>query len=206
MKRHGIAPAPKRGQITTRKSFLASHMDVIAGCDFFTVEVLTWRGLVTFYVLFFIHLESRRVSIAGMTRHPNEEWRQQVARNMTMDGRGVGYRYVLHDRGAKFCGSFRATLRLGGVLPIVLPPMSPNLNAFAQRWVRSIKDECLSRLILLGSESMWRVLREYAAHYHVERNHQGKGNVLLFPQTYRNGQILCSRRLGELLKFYQRAA
>lgn len=85
LRRHGIAPAPKRGQITTWKDFLAAHMNVLAGCDFFTIEVLTWRGLVTHYVLFFLHLESRRVSVAGITRHPDQEWMEQIARSATQD-------------------------------------------------------------------------------------------------------------------------
>src|SRR5215831_14827315 len=83
LKRHGIAPAPKRSQSTTWKEFIQSHMAVLAGMDFFTVEVLSWRGLVTYYVLFFIHLESRRVSLAGITRHPDQAWMQQMARNAT---------------------------------------------------------------------------------------------------------------------------
>ena len=109
LKRHGIPLAPKRSQTTTWKDFIRSHMAVVAGVDFFTVEVLTWRGLVTYYVLFFIHLESRRVRVAGMTRHPTEQWMLQIARNATSDSWGhlENRRYVLHDRGTKFCASFR---------------------------------------------------------------------------------------------------
>ena len=212
LRRHGIAPAPKRSQITTWKAFLSAHMNVMAGCDFFTVEVLAWRGLVTYYILFFIHLESRRVSIAGLTRHPDEEWMQQMARNVTQDGWGhlVRCRYVLHDRDSKFCASFRSTLRSGGVNPIALPARSPNLNAFAERWVRSVKEECLSKLILFGPGPLRRVLHEYSAHYHSERNHQGKSNVLLFPRPAtrterRASSVQCRRRLGGLLKYYERA-
>ena len=105
LRRHDIAPAPKRGQTTTWKEFIRRHMDVLAGTDFFTVEVLTWRGLVTYYVLFFLHLETRRVSLAGITRHPTEEWMTQMARNAVDEGWGYlrRHRYVLHDRDAKFC-------------------------------------------------------------------------------------------------------
>jgi transposase len=112
LKRHGIAPAPKRSQNTTWREFIRSHMAVLAGIDFFTVEVLTWRGLVTYYVLFFVHLESRRVSVAGVTRHPDEGWMQQMARNATDESWGCldQRRYALHDRDTKFCASFRATL------------------------------------------------------------------------------------------------
>ncbi|HYI95697.1 MAG TPA: helix-turn-helix domain-containing protein [Bryobacteraceae bacterium] len=135
LRRHGIAPAPKRSQTTAWKDFIASHMAVLAGMDFFTAEVLTWRGPATYYVLFVIQLETRRVTLAGMTRHPTEEWMQQVARNLT-DAEGgalMGQRYVLHDLDTKFCAGFRSILRAGGVEPLQLPPRSPNLNAFAER-------------------------------------------------------------------------
>jgi hypothetical protein len=108
LRRYGIQPAPKRSQNTTWKDFIARHMAVLAGTDFFTVEVLTWRGLATYYVLFFIHLESRRVSLAGLTRHPTAEWMIQMARNATDEGSGFlrGMRYLLHDRDTKFCSAF----------------------------------------------------------------------------------------------------
>jgi putative transposase len=212
LRRHGIAPAPKRSQITSWKDFLAAHMNVLAGCDFFTVEVLTWRGLVTYYVLFFLHLESRRVIVAGITRHPDQEWMEQIGRSATQDAWGYLYpsRYVLHDRDTKFCASFRSALASGGVKTIPLSARSPNLNAFAERWVRSVKQECLSKLVLFGEGPLSRVLTEYGRHYHRERNHQGKGNQLLFPDGTRpNPQghaIECHQRLGGLLKYYRRAA
>src|SRR5262249_51398673 len=113
---HGIAPAPKRSQITSWKDFLSTHMNVLAGCDFFTVEVLRWNGLVTYYVLFFIHLESR-VAVAGITRHPEQTWMEQIARCATHEDWGYlrGCRYVLHDRDTKFSHSFRSTLASGRV-------------------------------------------------------------------------------------------
>jgi hypothetical protein len=135
----------------------------LAGIDFFTVEVLTWRGLVTYYVLFFIHLESRRVSLAGITRHPDQAWMLQMARNAT--GETWGFleqrRYALHDRDTKFCSVFRATLAAGGIKPIQLPARSTNLNAYAERWVRSAKEECLSKLILFGAASLRRALTAF---------------------------------------------
>src|ERR1700694_392618 len=113
LRRHGIAPAPKRSQVTSWKDFLAAHMNVLAGCDFFTVEVLSWRGLVSYYALFFLPLESRRVTLAGVTRHPTEAWMQQMARNETDDDAGAlrHCRYLLHDRDAKFCASFDSLLK-----------------------------------------------------------------------------------------------
>jgi putative transposase len=213
LKRHGIAPAPKRSQTTTWKDFIRAHMAVLAGVDFFTVEVLSWRGLVTYYVLFFLHLESRRVCLAGVTRHPTEEWMMQIARNATSEAWGYlgNRRYVLHDRDAKFCASFRETLESGGIKPLVLPPRSPNLNAFAERWVLSVKRECLSKVILFGEASLKRTLTEFVEHFHIERNHQGKDNLLLFPATNEQmkvgaGSIRCRERLGGLLRFYHRAA
>jgi hypothetical protein len=212
LKRHGIAPAPKRSQNTTWKDFIRAHMAVLAGVDFFTVEVLSWRGLVTYYVLFFIHLESRRVSLAGITQHPDEEWMQQMARNATDETWGYleHRRYILHDRDAKFCSSFPQTLKSGGIKPLALPPSSPNLNAFAERWVRSVKQECLSKLILVGEGSLKLALTEFIQHFHLERNHQGKENLLLFPaadQTKGIAKSVRSReRLGGLLRFYHRAA
>ena len=213
LRRHGIAPAPKRSQITSWKDFLAAHMNVLAGADFFTVEVLTWHGLVTYYVLFFLHLETRRVHIAGITRHPDQEWMEQIGRSATQETWGYlqPCRYVLHDRDTKFCASFRSALAAGGVRTIPLPAKSPNLNAFAERWVRSVKQECLSKVILFGEGPLSRVLAEYSRHYHSERNHQGKGNHLLFPDARekRNQQrrsIECRHRLGGLLKYYRRAA
>ena len=211
--RHNIAPAPQRSRGTTWREFIQSHMDVLAATDFFTVEVLTWRGLVTYYVLFFVELESRRVWLGGITQHPDACWMQQVARNATMEDSGPlnGRRYLRHDRDRKFCRQFRETLAAGGVPCTPIPARSPNLNAHAERWVRSIKEECLSKLILFGETSLRRVVSEYLKHYHRERNHQGKGNLLLFPASTSSqpgwpGAIGCRERLGGLLKYYHREA
>ena len=211
LRRHGIPPAPKRSQTTTWSDFIASHLAVLAGTDFFTVVVLTWRGLATYYVLFFIHLESRRVTLAGLTRHPTSEWMVQMARNATDESSGFlrGQRYLLHDRDTKFCPAFLDILRSSGVRPLALPPRSPNLNAFAERWVSSARQECLSKLILFGEVSLRHALTEYIEHYHFERNHQGKGNLLLFPSmdVTSNCRTVHRRdRLGGLLKFYSRVA
>jgi putative transposase len=167
LRRHGIPPARKRSGNTTWKDFIAAHMAVLAGADFFTVEVLTWRGLITYYVLFFLHLETRRVSLAGITRHPTEEWMTQMGRNAIDETSGYlrQHRYVIHDRDTKFCEKFRDTLAAGGVKCLRLPPRSPNLNAFAERWVRSVKEECLSKLILLGEGSLSRALTQFQKHY-----------------------------------------
>jgi putative transposase len=213
LRRHGLSPAPKRKQAISWKDFIRSHMEVLVGTDFFTVEVLTLKGLVTYYVLFFIHLESRWVSLAGMTPCPGREWMEQQARNATMEEWGFlrGCRYLLHDRDTKFCGTFRELMESGSIKTIRLPARSPNLNSFAERWVRSVKEECLSRLILFGESSLRRALQQYIVHYHEERNHQGKENLILFPLQRegardRKTAVRCRERLGGLLKYYEREA
>ena len=135
----------------------------------------------------------------------------QVARNMTMEAWGflAPGQYLIHDRDGKYCPAFQQLIDAAGVTRVPLPPRSPNLNAYAERWVRSVKEECLSRLILFG-EAPSAALHEYVEHYHHERNHQGKGNVLLWPavsqDTARAGPIRCRERLGGLLKYYERQA
>jgi putative transposase len=212
LKRHGIPPAPERKTTTTWKEFIRTHLDVLVATDFFTTEVWTLGGLVTYYVLFFIHLGSRQVHVAGLTPHPNEAWMVQVARNVTMEDWGCLFpgQYLIHDRDAKFCTAFQRIIDDAGIERVVLPPRSPNLNAYAERWVRSVKEEALSRMMLFGEHSLWHVLHEYVDHYHQERNHQGKGNVLLFPLPSlagdHDGLIQCRERLGGLLKYYEREA
>jgi putative transposase len=209
LKRHGIAPAPERKTTTTWQEFIRTHLDVLVATDFFTAEVWTLGGLVTYYVLFFIRLGTREVHIAGVTPHPTQAWMIQVARNVTMEEWGFlsPGQYLIHDRDGKYCPAFQHIIDAAGVMRVPLPPRSPNLDAYAERWVRSVKEECLSRLILFGEASLWHALHEYMEHYHHERNHQGKGNVLLFPPSRvderRPGPIHCRERLGGLLKYYE---
>jgi len=162
LKRHGIPSAPERKTTTTWKEFIRTHMDVLVATDFFTAEVWTLGGLVTYYVLFFIHLESREIHVAGVTPHPNEAWMVQVARNVTMEAWGFlsPGQYLIHDRDGKYCPAFQHIIDAAGVTRVPLPPRSPNLNAYAERWVRSVKEECLARLILFGEASLWHALHE----------------------------------------------
>jgi len=212
LRRHGLSPAPKRKQTVSWKDFIRSHRDVLVGMDFFTAEVLTLKGLLTYYVLFFIHLETRRVNLAGFTPYPDQGWMEQQARNMTMEEWGSlrGCRYLLHDRDTKFCESFRELIESGSVKPLRLPARSPNLNSYAERWVRSVKEECLAKLILVGESSLRRALQQYLLHYLEERNHQGKENRILFPSQTKTrrkeGAVRCRERLGGLLKHYEREA
>ena len=211
LKEHGIEPAPERGKKMTWAEFLRAHWSVLAAADFFTVEVWGLRGLVTIYVLFVIELATRRIQIAGATTGPSEVWMTQVGRNLTdpLDGFLADKRYLILDRDSKFSTGFRDLLEDSGVRIVRLPARSPNLNAYAERFVRSIKEECLSRMIFFGEQSLRRATREFAAHYHEERNHQGIGNRLIAPKrpVGTSGQpIRCSERLGGLLRLYHRAA
>ena len=167
------------------------------------------RGLVRYVVFFAMKLKTRSVAIAGITHQPDEAWTTQIARNVTAVGDGClhGMQYVILDRDPLYTAGFRRLLRDSGVTPLVLPAWSPNLNAFAERWVRSVRDECLGKLILFGESSLRHALTQFTEHYHSERNHQGKGNVLLFPGVEEFRQtcgpsIRCRERLGGLLKYY----
>jgi hypothetical protein len=160
LQRHALPPAPERKHTTSWSAFIRMHLALLAGTDFFTAEVLTLRGLVTYYVLFFIRLESRRVDIARITVHPDLPWMRQIARNVTMEGCGAlrDCRYLLHDRDTKYTHSFRAIIASGQVELLVLPARSPNLNAYAERWVRSVKEECLSKVAAAGARRICRAL------------------------------------------------
>jgi transposase InsO family protein len=150
------------------------------------------------------------VEIAGITRQPHEAWMTQVARNLTdaRDGFLRGVQYLILDRDPLYTTAFRRLLRDSGVKPLVLPAWSPNLNAFAERFVESAKSECLDRLVLLGEGHLRAAVREFVQHYHEERPHQGLGNARIAPKTtvIGTGQVNCRERLGGLLKFYYREA
>ena len=173
LQEHGIDPAPERGRRTGWTTFLKAHWEGLAATDLFTVEVLTLAGLRRYFVFFVIELKTRRVEIAGIHHQPYGEWMEQVARNLTdsFDGFLQGATHLIHDRDPLFTGKFAEILKSGGVTPVKLPPRSPNLNAFAERFVRSIKEECLSRVVVLRERHLRLLVREYVEHYHHERNH-----------------------------------
>jgi transposase InsO family protein len=210
--RHHLEPAPQRRQAGMNwGQFLKLHWEVLAATDFFTVEVATWRGLVTYYVLVVMELATRRVQIAGITSHPTAAFMQQCARQLTdpFDGFLLGKRYLLHDRDTKFTQAFDALLKASGVEPIVLPPRSPNLNAHCERFVRSIKEEALNRMVMVGAPALSYVIHQYLAHYHAERNHQGLANQLIAAESgvgRHSGPVRRRERLGGLLRYYYRAA
>ena len=178
--------------------------------DFLTLEVWTGRGLITHYLLFVISLADRVVHVAGITTRPDVSWMLQVGRNLTDAQSGALHakRYLLIDRDCKYSKQFRRLVQDGGTKVIRLPPLSPNLNAYAERFVRSIKDECLDRMIFVGQGSLRRAVAEYMTHYHAERNHQGLENRLIVPAAMeaKDGAVLRYARLGGTLNFYYRKA
>jgi putative transposase len=213
LRRHGIEPAAERSRKTTWKEFLTQHWELIVAADFFTVEVWTVSGLKRFLVLFFLDLSSRRVEIAGIAASANGLWMSQIGRNISdaVDGILKGKRYLIHGHDPLFTTEFQSILASVGVASVKLPPQSPNLNAYAERFVRSIKESCLDRLILFGEASLRKAIRDFILHYHEERNHQGKSNQLLFPRAVLStpaphGKVRCQQRIGGLLKYYHREA
>jgi transposase InsO family protein len=208
---HGIEPAPERGKRTPWKTFLRAHWDMITAGDFFTVEVLTLGGLVRYSVFFVMELKTRRVKIAGITAQPCEAWMAQIARNLTdaLDGFLLNARHLILDRDPLYTAAFRRLLKNSGVNVVRLPARSPNLNAFAERFVLSIKSECLDRMVILGERHLRRAISEYVRHYHAERNHQGLGGRLPVPEGAvgkAQGRVVCRERLGGTLKYYYREA
>ena len=149
LKRHDIAPAPERGRTMSWREFIRSHMEVLAAVDFFTAEVWTAGGLMTYYVLTCMRVVTRSVRIAGITPSPDKCWMEQVARNISFAEIGFlnGCRQLVHDRDAKCCQAFTGILEAVGIKSVKLPPRSPNLNANLERWHRSVKEECLSKMV-----------------------------------------------------------
>jgi len=147
------------------------------------VEVLRGFGLVRYYVFFVIDIATRRVHIAGITSQPNETWMKQIGRNLTdcVYGFLKQTRYLILDRDPLYTGVFRQMLKDAGVNVVRLPARSPDLNSYAERWIQSLRSECLSRVIPLGERHLRNLISEYVAHFHGERNHQGLGNGLIEP-------------------------
>ena len=206
LKQAGVPPVP--GRPLTWQSLLKAHWPAVVAADFFTTEVWTARGLVTYYTLFAIELASRPVHVVGSTPHPNEPFMLQAIRGVTAADGLLGPNSVfICDRDRKWSSAVIALLRSAGVHVVQTPVRAPNCNAHAEWFVRSIKHECLNRLIPLGERHLRRSIAEYLAHYHRERNHQGLGNELLVPRSpsAASGGVRRRERMG-MLNYYYRAA
>ncbi len=211
LKAHGIEPASDRKHQTSWRDFLKIHWDCLTSIDFTTIEVWTKEGLVTYYLLFVMELSTRRVQLAGCTVNPTAVWMAQIGRNLTdpFDGFLRNSCYLLMDRDTTHCQEFRDLLEQAGVKPLRLPPRSPNLTPHIERFMRTIKEECLGRMIIFGEGRLRSSIKEFCLHYHHERNHQGLGNELIEPEEeigLHEGEIRCRERLGGLLRFYYREA
>ncbi len=206
--RHGLDPAPRRAGPTWTE-FLRSQASGILATDFFTVETIRLK---TIYVLFFIELSTRRVQLAGVTAHPDSAWVTQQARNLAIEERLSGVRFLLRDRDATFSGPFDDVLRAEGLRVIRTPIRSPRANAFAERFVRTVRRECLDHVLIYGRRHLERVLQDYVAHYMAERPHRGlslaapAGNRT--PQVRGKTRMPVERRdvLGGLIHEYRWAA
>ena len=211
LKAHGIEPAPDRERTPARSTSLKAHWDSIFATDFTTVEVWSRNGLVTFYVLAVMHLKTRRMQIAGFTLSPNATWMKQVCRNLTdaEDGFLKDASHLIADRDASFIDLCDFIDQNTDTEVVLLPPKSPNLNAYMERWFRSLKSECLDRMIFFGRKSLEKAIREYVEHDHAERNHQGLANELIEPDQ-NDGSVVdrieCRERLGGMLKYDHRRA
>ena len=207
LKEHGIKPSPDRPK--SWATFVRAHAHLIAAADFFTTEAWTIRGLVRYFTLFFVDIATRHVHIAGPTTSPTSAWIEQMARNVTDCETGFlrHKRFLITDRDVIFSRRFRSILGCSGVQVLLTAYQAPNMNAHAERFVRSIRTECLDQMIFVGRASLEKAITEYAAHYHDERSHQGLGNEIpsRLP-VQRDGEIQASERLGGLLKYYHRAA
>ena len=208
LKAHGLPPIP--GRPTSWQTFIRAHWGAIAGADFFTTEVWTWQGLVTYYTVFVIDLASRRVHILGSTPYPDHLFTEQIGRTLTAADEGVlrEHGVLICDRDRKWSASVCERLGEVGVRVVRTPYQAPNANAYAERFVRSIKEECLNRLIPLGEQHFRQAITEFVAHYHRERNHQGLENELIVsPSVSRTTSRVRRRpRLAGLLNYYERAA
>ena len=208
---HGLLPDPDKPYKTTWKTFIKSHWDSIAACDFFSVEAWGLNGLTRYMVFFVIDLATRRVQIAGIHSDPCEVQMLQWARNLTdaEDGFLKGKRILIHDRDPLFTKKFQETLRAGGVRCLKMPRWSPNLNPYSEAWVRAIKAECLNKMILFGEKHVRFVVEQYVEHHNTERPHKGLDYCRpIEPDAppAADGEVRCNERLGGLLKSYFREA
>ena len=208
LKERGIPPSRERPM--GWRTFLRAHWRALFAADFFTTEVWTMRGLVTYYTVFVIELHSRRVHVLGSTRHPDEAFVIQTMRHLTDDVDGVlrGNRILICDRDRKWSAAVERFLATAGIRVIRTPFLAPNCNVHAERFVRSIREECLDRVIPFGERHLRRTLADFVAHYHGERNHQGLENELIDhpPRLRTGGPVRRRERVGGLLSYYHRAA
>jgi putative transposase len=210
----GIEPAPERNRKRTWKHFLKSHWETLYACDFFGVEALGVSGTVRHMVLFVIEVKSRAVQIAGVRIAPDGDWMKQIARHLLdpTDGFLRHASHLIHDRDPVFTEAWTTLLATGGVKCVPIPAQSPNCNPHAERFVKTIRTECLDHFVIFGARHLQHLLKEFMGHYLTERHHQGIGSQIIRPKAPPSNDnakldaIRCQSRLGGLLNFYCREA
>jgi putative transposase len=205
MRRHHLPPAPRRGRSSWR-TFLKHYRQQMLACDFFTIETIS---LQTLYVLFFIELGTRRVHLAGCTPTPDKAWVTHQARQLVWNlyDEPQPMRFLIHDHDTKFSVAFDNVFLAEGVDIVLTPFQAPKAKAVAERWVRSVRQECLDQLLILNQRHLWRMLTEYVTYYNSARPHQGLGQQSPIPTLpSRQGTIRCRNVLGGILHDYYREA
>lgn len=205
LKRHGIPPLPERKPSLSWQHLMTHYKDQLLACDFFTIETLF---LQTIYVLFFIEIGSREVHFAGCTPHPNKRWVTQQARQIIwkLDEQESNTRFLIHDRDTKFTQSFDTVFESEGIDIIRTPIRAPNANAYAERWVRSVREECFDKLIIVNEIHLKRVMNEYVTYYNTARPHQGiQQQIPIAPNiSSESGPVRCRDVLGGIIHDYYR--
>jgi putative transposase len=203
LRRHRVPPAPQRQRTTTWREFIRHHKGQLLACDFFTVETLFMK---TLRVLFFLEVGTRRVHLAGCTAHPTAAWVTQQARQLawTLQEAGVSPRFLIRDCDAKFPPAFDTVFAAEGVQVVRTPYRAPKANAFAERWVRSVRAECLDHLLVVNEAHLGRVLAGYVAHYNQARPHRGLDQQTPIPHVPSEpiGAVLRRDVLGGLIHEY----
>ena len=207
LRRHRVPPAPQRQRATTWRAFITRHKEQLLACDFFTVETLLLK---TLHVLFFLEVGTRRVHLADCTAHPTAAWVTQQARQLawTVQEAGAHPRFLIHDRDAKFPPTFDTVFAAEGVAVVRTPYRAPTANAYAERWVRSVREECLDHLLIVNETHLRHVLATYVTHYNQARPHQGLEQQTPVPcaPSARAGPLRRRDVLGGLIHEYDREA
>ncbi len=208
LKKAGLEPQPDRKRKTTWAEFIKTHWQSLSACDFFTTEIYTVKGLTQYMVFVVIDYATRKVEIAGIVEQAYDDWMKQIAKNLTDPFCGFlkDKKYLIRDRDPFYTEGFIEMLKAGGVKSVKSMPLAPNFSPFVERFIRSIKSECLDRMIILSEAHLRYCIEQYIAHYHTERAHQSLDNTIIEPPPQGTGDIIRQERLGGLLKFYRRAA
>jgi hypothetical protein len=207
LRRHGIPPVPERDTSPSWRQLMTHYKDQLLACDFVTIETLF---LQTLYVLMFIEIGSRRVHFTGCTAHPDNAWITQQARQVmwALDEREPSIHFLIRDNDKKFSHAFDTVFRSAGLHVIPIPHHAPNANAFAERWIRSVREECLDKVLIINETHLRRVMREYVTFFNTARPHQGIDQQIPVPPASRatSGPVRCRQVLGGILHDYYRDA